>query len=82
VPTRKGDKLRTPPRGYTRVQWALKGQRGGASITVPAALARLIGPDRLFQVELTAEGLLYRYVEGGEPVVLPDWLSASGQWAE
>lgn len=74
--TRKGQRLRTPPRGYTRVQWALKGQQGGASITVPAALARLVGPDRLFKVELTPEGLLYRYVDGGEPVApLPDWLT-------
>lgn len=79
---RKGDRLRTPPRGYARVKWSLRGQQGAASITVPAALARLIGPDRLFKAELTDEGLLYRYVDGGEPVVLPDWLSASGQWSE
>lgn len=76
MPTRKGDRLRTPKRGYARVQWALRGQRGGASITVPAALARLVGPDRLFKVELTDEGLLYRYVDGGEPVEpLPSWLT-------
>jgi len=56
----RGDRLRTPPRGYARVQWALTGQRGGASITVPAPLARLVGPDRLVRVELTDEGQLYR----------------------
>lgn len=59
MPTRKGDRLRG----------------GGASITVPAALARMIGPDRLFRVGLADEGLLYRYVDGGEPVMtLPWWL--------
>ena len=58
------------------MQWALKGQRGGASMTVPAPLARMIGPDRLFRAELTDEGLLYRYVDGGEPLEpLPSWLT-------
>jgi hypothetical protein len=36
----------------------------------------MIGRDRLFRVELTEEGVLLRYVEGGEPLrsELPGWL--------
>jgi len=42
---------------------------------VPSGIARLVGPDRIFRVELTSEGILFRYVEGGEPVEpLPEWL--------
>lgn len=67
-------RMRMPPRGFTRIQWALGPMNGGAKLTVPAGLARVVGPDRLFHVELTEEGILYRYVEGGEPVELPAWL--------
>lgn len=64
-----------PPRGQTRIQYAYsKEQRGAAKLTVPAPIARLVGPDRLFAVELTDEGILYRFVEGGEPITLPRWL--------
>ena len=72
----KADGLRVPPRGCTRVSSQLADFKGGYKLTVPAALARLVGPDRLFKVELTPEGLLYRYVDGGAPVEqLPDWLT-------
>lgn len=47
-------------------------------LTVPAALARRIGPDVLFRVEATEEGLLYRIVEGAPPPAAagppPSWL--------
>lgn len=66
--------MRMPPRGQTRIQWTNKERTGSAKLTVPAPVARLIGPDRLFSVELTDEGVLYRFVEGGEPVTLPAWL--------
>lgn len=72
---RKGTKMRSLlPRGLVRIQWNLKGQKGSAHLNVPAALARLVGPDRIFKVELTEDGILFRYVEGGEPVDLPEWL--------
>lgn len=64
------------PRGHARIQFAYADGSGNARITVPANLARMIGPDTIFRVELTEEGLLYRFVEGGQPVrdVLPNWL--------
>ena len=72
----KAKGLRVPPRGQTRISANLPDFGGGYSLTVPAALARIIGPDRLFKVELTPEGVMYRYVDGGEPVAqLPDWLT-------
>lgn len=45
------------------------------ALLVPAPLARLIGPDVEFTLELTDEGLLYRKV-GGETrsKQLPEWL--------
>lgn len=61
------------PRGQTRIA-ANKDFSSKYVLSVPATIARLIGPDRVFQAELTEEGILYRYVSGGEPVVLPDWL--------
>lgn len=77
-PHRKGSTLRVLlPRGQARIQWGQKNQRGTAHLSVPAALARLVGPDRVFSVQLTEEGILYRYVEGGEPVALPAWLLGS-----
>ena len=68
-------KMRMPPRGQTRIASMKSGFAGGYKLTVPAPLARMVGPDRLFQVELTDEGILFRYVEGGEPVQLPPWLT-------
>ncbi len=70
-----------PSRGQTRIQ----AQRSkGASfenssnfrLTIPAALARAVGPDALFEVETTAEGILFRWV-GGKVVGRPneaEWL--------
>lgn len=61
------------PRGQVR----MTEQTGGAwSIRVPAPLGRMIGEDRVFTVELTDEGILYRFLDdgGAEPVTLPDWL--------
>ena len=66
---------RMPKRGHTRIQWTHREQKGSASLLVPAPIARLVGPDRLFAVELTDEGILYRFVEGGDPVRLPRWLT-------
>jgi hypothetical protein len=43
-------------------------------LLVPAALARQIGPDREFVLEVTEDGLLYRPV-GGESPSRPGWLS-------
>jgi hypothetical protein len=58
-----------PRRGETRIgastsrgqSWE---QASGFTLNVPADLARRIGPDALFRVEATEEGLLYRHVEG------------------
>ncbi len=63
---------RIPPRGHVRVR-PNGGQ--GYEVTIPVAVAKLVGADRLFRVELVDEGILLRYVEGGEPVSLPDWLT-------
>ena len=43
---------------------------------VPAKLARMIGPDRTFAIEVTDEGILYRYVDGDgpPPPEVPAWL--------
>ena len=68
--------MRTPPRGFTRIQATRPEFDGGFRLTVPASVARLVGPDRLFKVELTDEGILYRYVEGDGPE-LPDWLKGT-----
>ena len=64
------------PRGQTRIQWAFGREKmtGNSSLTVPAAMARLVGPNRVFAPELTEEGILFRFVEGGDPVELPAWL--------
>lgn len=63
------------PRGFARIQFAKRDNKGAAKLAVPAPLARMIGPERIFKVELTEDGILYRYVEGGEPVPsLPEWL--------
>ena len=45
-------------------------------LLVPAKLARIIGRDRSFSLEVTEEGLLYRYRdgEGPTPPDLPEWL--------
>ena len=62
-----------------RVHRVQSGSRGFASppytLSVPAPLARLIGPDAEFAIELTDEGVLYRRV-GGEvrTADLPGWL--------
>lgn len=68
--------MRMPPRGHVRIQWALTGQRGSAKVTIPAPVARMVGPDRLFRVELVDEGILLRAVDEGAPVrdALPAWL--------
>jgi hypothetical protein len=57
-----------------RLQFSQAGEKGTAHLNVPAQLAKLVGRDRVFRVELTEEGILFRYVEGGEPVALPAWL--------
>lgn len=63
---------RTVPRGMMHIRRNV----GGKSfvLTVPAALARQIGPNRLFKVELVDEGILYRYVEGDGPT-MPRWMT-------
>lgn len=66
--------MRMPPRGYVRVRENVKGT--GYHCTIPAPVGRLVGTDRLFRVEVVEEGILLRYVEGGEPLPpLPAWLS-------
>lgn len=78
MPTQQGDRLRTPPRGHVRIQSNKADYQSstGYRVTVPSAVARLVGPDRLFRVELTDEGILLRYVDGGEAVEpLPAWLT-------
>jgi hypothetical protein len=49
--------------------------KGPYSLYVPNAIARLIGPDAEFRLELTDEGLLYRKVSGEvRSRELPEWL--------
>ena len=67
-----------PPRGQTRIQFAKPATREGAKLTVPSWLARVVGPDALFNVELCDDGILYRYVEGSVPD-LPAWLNGKGE---
>lgn len=57
-----------------RIKSSLPDFTGGYVFNVPARLARLAGPDREFTVEMTEEGILYRYAGGGDPVELPTWL--------
>lgn len=49
--------------------------RGPHRLPVPSAVARLIGPEVEFTLELTEDGILYRKV-GGETSAsaLPGWL--------
>lgn len=61
-----------PPRGHVRLSAA---KNGGFKVTIPASIGRLVGTDRLFRVELTDDGILLRYIEGGKPVQLPEWLA-------
>jgi hypothetical protein len=63
-----------PPRGSTRIQFTKPQTQEGARLTVPSWLARIVGPEALFHVELTDEGILYRYIEGSLPAV-PAWLN-------
>jgi hypothetical protein len=62
--------------GHVRVQTAHAYGTGSVRLPVPAAVARMIGPEAVFQVELTEEGILYRYVQGANPLVkqLPAWM--------
>ena len=65
---KKGDKLRTPPRSFVRIQSTNVGENNTAyRITVPAALARVAGRERLFHVEAVEEGILLRVVEDVDP---------------
>lgn len=71
-----------PRRGETRVQ-ASNGSWEEATVFrfgVPTALAKEIGPDAMFRVEVTPEGVLYRWIEGkavGRPAdSRPDWLGS------
>lgn len=59
-----------------RVQSARAGFIGPSyRMPLPAPLARLIGPDVEFTVELTEEGILYRKVGGQSSAsALPEWL--------
>lgn len=66
---------RMPPRGFVRIR---PGPNQSCEVTIPAPLGRLVGFDRLFRVELVEEGILFRYVEGGEPPALPGWLLGTG----
>lgn len=69
-------RMRMTPRGITRIHSTKRDFAGGYHLTVPSHLARLVGGDRLFQVELTDEGILYRFVDGDGPKV-PAWLGAA-----
>ena len=68
-----------PRRGQTRVQSATPdfATARAFKLTVPTNIARIVGPDRVFEVELTDDGILYRYVEGDGPTVAapPAWLA-------
>ena len=71
---RKGSAYPQPPRGFVRIR--RNSASGQHVVSIPQALGRLIGTERLFKVELVDEGVLLRYVEGGEPLrsTLPSWL--------
>jgi hypothetical protein len=64
-----------PKRGTTRIQFQVPERQSGARLTVPAALARQVGPEALFAVELTDEGILFRYLEGPVSAPYPEWLT-------
>ena len=69
-------KYRSLPRGQVRIHGTHPNFGGSAyKLTVPSQIARMVGPDAVFQVELTEDGILYRYVEGAEKVELPRWLT-------
>lgn len=76
------NKKRFLPRGQVRPGVVkVTGSAGHKStamrLIVPQAIAKLIDPESIFQVELTDEGILYRYIGGGKPVVpeLPKWVT-------
>jgi hypothetical protein len=73
-----------PSRGTTRIQFQEPQKQSGARLTVPAGLARLIGPDALFSVELTDEGILFRYIEGTIQATpeYPAWVTKNGSGEE
>ena len=48
--------------------------RNAMRLYVPAAISRLVTEDTVFQPELTDDGILFRYVEGQNPVDLPRWM--------
>lgn len=64
----------TRPGGYK----LLRNQNNrGAIITVPVAMARVIPDEAIFDVEMTEEGLLYRFREldvAPPPDDLPAWI--------
>lgn len=62
-------------RGYRIVTNNANGQN---RLSVPREIAELVGKDRRFTCELTDEGILYRYQEGGDPIKvdLPAWLTS------
>lgn len=62
------------PRGQMRIQYTHPNAGGAAKFHIPAAIARLVSPDAVFQAELTEEGILFRYVSGQQPVELPRWM--------
>jgi len=76
MPNQEGDVLRKPGRGRMHIQSAGSDFVGpGYRLTVPASIARMVGPEALFAVELVDEGILYRYVDGETNAAgLPMWL--------
>ena len=64
-----------PKRGTTRIQFQTADGRGGAKLTVPAHIARQVGTEALFAVELTEDGILYRHVDGEVASPYPAWLT-------
>lgn len=65
------------PRGQVKIQFANKTNQ--AKLHIPAHIAKLITPGTLFQVELTEEGILFRYISGQEPPkvpALPGWVQS------
>jgi hypothetical protein len=58
-----------------RLQFTHKGGEGSAKLHVPPPIARAIGREHVFHVEITDEGVLFRQVAG--PVAWQDMAHAA-----
>ena len=74
--TGENRRVRRPalPHGQTRLSWSGANASGVAKLGVPAEIARLISTDAVFEIKLTDDGVLFKYVDGQSGMALPKWM--------